>query len=250
MAHTLRPSKHISYDENMLDPSDYLTDIKQEPLDSFDEITKFGVKNEVFQYQNDQDNHYQNVEDFTANDPFPASLNTWSLLVKRCRFLIQEEYQHNQMNSYLLSKLLVKEVNELLSNVVTFFQDCCVTVNQDEYYSESTLEVDGLLVNCLPCHPQNTSCYYRISSDIPEVYLETLFCPLDNEIENNDYNGDAYLPLAPEVEIDIKKEGLDVKVVKKNKRGPKPKEKKPKEKNIVCDQCGRGFKNPADLKVL
>ena len=70
---------------------------------------------------------------------------------------------------------------------------------------ENVLEVDGLLVNCLPCHPQNNSCYYKISNDIPQFYLETLFCPLESEIENNYYNGEDYLPLTPGVDINIKR---------------------------------------------
>merc|ERR1719367_944897 len=111
------------------------------------------------------------------------------------------------MNSHLLTKILVKEVNELLSNVITFFQDCCISIEHNENYIENVLEVDGLLVNCLPCHQQNKSCFYRIATDIPQSYLNTLFCPLDNEIENNYYDGENYLPIPPEVEMDVKKDG-------------------------------------------
>merc|ERR1719219_1383090 len=149
------------------------------------------------------------------------------------------------MNSHLITKILVKEVNELLANVVTFFKQCCICVNQEDSYIENVLEVDGLLVNCLPCHPQNLSCFYKISKDIPKVYLETLFSPLDNEIEENNPNDDHFLPLAPQVEIDIKKEATDIKATKKNKPGRKTKEKSRK----VCDQCGKDFKTSAELKV-
>ena len=87
------------------------------------------------------------------------------------------------MNSNLLTKILIKETNELLQQIVAFFQDCCSPLDQEEQYGDSTLEVDGLLVNCLPCHPQNVKCYYRVCNDIPKTYLETLFSPLTSEIQ-------------------------------------------------------------------
>ena len=242
MAHTLRPSKQISYYEHEIetDHPKYLADIKKEPVDALDQQDSFGVKNENFEYQNENN--------FSANESYPASSNVWELLVKRCRYLIQEEHEHYQMNSHLLTKILVKEVNEILSNVVTFFQDCCISVEQNEYYTENKLEVDGLLVNCLPCHPQNNSCYYKISNDIPQFYLETLFCPLESEIENNYYNGEDYLPLAPEVDINIKKvdvnikkEITDIKTKKKKKKSTKEGPRK------VCEQCGKDFKSKASL---
>ena len=252
MAHTLRPPKQISYDENALDPSDYLKDIKQEPLDIPDEQSSLGVKNEYFEYQNENLDYsnehfeYQNEADFNQKDPFSSSSNIWELLVKRCRFLIQEEQEYSRMNSHLITRILIKEVNELLSNVVTFFQDCCISVEQNEDYVENVLEVDGLLINCLPCHPQNLSCHYKISNDIPHVYLETLFSPLDNEVEENIPNDNDFLPLAPQVELDVKKEGnADIKAIKKNKSGKKAKEKLRK----VCEQCGKDFKTTSDLKV-
>ena len=241
MAHTLRPLKQISYDENVLDSFDYTKDVKQEPTDTPEEQDSYGVKNEYVDYQNETD--------FSANDPYPTSISTWELLVKRCRFLIQEEQEYNQMNSHLLTKILVKEVNELLSNVITFFQDCCISIKQNENYIENVLEVDGLLVNCLPCHPQNKSCFYRIASDIPQSYLDTLFCPLDNEIENNYYDGENYLPIAPEVEMDVKKEVKAVKKVKKNKVVKKTKDGTEKPKKVhMCEQCGKEFKTSWSLK--
>ena len=247
MSHSLRPPKQISYEENGADPIDFVKEIKEEPLDAYE---GFGVKNELFEYQNNIDYSAQNNVQYSTIDPYdPSTSNIWSLLVKRCRFLLQEEHQHNQMNSYLLTKILVKEVNELLSNVVSFFQDCCVTVNQEENYSETTLEVDGLLVNCLPCHPQNTSCFYRISTDIPDIYLETLYCPLEGEIDNTDYDVDNYLPLAPEVEMDIKKEVKDVKKVKKKKVVKTNKDGTPKAKKVhMCDLCGKDLKTSKELR--
>ena len=246
MAHTLRPPKQISYDENGADPIDYVKKIKQEPVDPFDGSI---VKNELFEYQNNTE-YYQNDTEYGAIDPYDPASNIWSLLVKRCRYLIQNEHQHNQMNSYLITKILVKEVNELLSDVVAFFQDCCITLNENENFSESTLEVDGLLVNCLPCHPQNNSCCYRISSDIPDVYLETLFCPLDSEIDNNTFIDDNYLPFAPEVDIDIKKEVKDIKKIKKKKKlvnTNKDGTEKPK-KVHMCDLCGKDLKTSKELR--
>ena len=99
MAHTLRPLKQISYDENVLDSFDYTKDVKQEPTDTPEEHDSYGVKNEYVDYQNETD--------FSANDPYPTSISTWELLVKRCRFLIQEEQEYNQMNSHSTFHMLV-----------------------------------------------------------------------------------------------------------------------------------------------
>jgi len=265
MAHTLRPPKKISYDENLpdppIDPSDYVKQIKikKEPQEVSDQDHEaaYDVKNEKYQYedeyqneyQNEYHNEYQNEAGYSTNDAFPTSLNTWELLIKRCRFLIQEEHQHNQMNSHLMTKILVKEINEVLSNVVTFFQDCCIAIEENENLVENLLEVDGLLVNCLPCHPQNNSCHYKISNDIPKKYLETLFCPLDGEIENNYYNGDDYLPLAPEVELDVKKEVKEVKKIKKKKHIKKDNDGSVNPRKVhMCEQCGKEFKTAWTLK--
>ena len=68
--------------------------IKQEPPDIYD------VKNELFEFQGN--------ENIFENDPFDVSFNVWSLLVNRCRFLLQEEHGYSQMNSHLLAKILIK----------------------------------------------------------------------------------------------------------------------------------------------
>ena len=59
-------------------------------------------------------------------------------------------------------KKLVKKYNELLVQSSKFFQEWCSPVGKEENYNEDIIEVDGLLVNCLPCHLQNISCYYKI----------------------------------------------------------------------------------------
>ena len=142
------------------------------------------------------------------------------------------------MNSYLLTKILIKEVNEILSEIVAFFKECCNNVNQEENQNENTLEVDGLLLNCLPSHPKNPTCFYKISSDVPEPYLETLFSPLLNEVEDGNFNNDYDLPVAPDTEFDVKKELEDVKLEKKFKTKRQTKGKKEQ----FCDLCGKYFK--------
>jgi len=119
--------------------------------------------------------------------------------------------------------------------------------NFDEKYSEDLLEIEGLLVSCLPCHPQNSKCFYRTCNDIPQKYLDTLFCPLINENEDDDFkdHDDYYMPLAPNVEIDIKKENSEVNIEKKSKTGRKEKVKKVH----ICDVCGKSFKTSKDYKV-
>ena len=141
--------------------------VKQEPLE-------INTKNELLHYQ----------ETFNENDFLSsASISLWPMLVKRCRFLFQE-YGHTQMNSHFLTEILIKEANELLQDIANFFQDCCKPIVQEKNHSEGTIIVNGLLGNCLPCGPENSICHYIVSSDIPQVYLETLFSPLSNETED------------------------------------------------------------------
>ena len=111
------------------------------------------------------------------------------------------------------------------------------------------MTVDGLLVNCLPCHPQNLKCFYKICSDIPQTYLDTIFSPLyNNEIEQAEdlFDNSDFLPLAPNVELDIKSETTtDVKIEKKPKPGKKLKDKK----EHFCDICGKSFKTKIRYNV-
>ena len=107
-----------------------------------------------------------------------------------------------------MAKIFIKEINELLTETVKFFQTCCNPITSDDKNTDETIEVNGLLVNCLPCHPQNLNCYYKLGSDIPKIYLETFFSPLieeQEEFQNENYD----LPLAPTVEVDVKKEVID-----------------------------------------
>ena len=108
--------------------------VKQEPLDD--------VKTDIFEHQS-----YKNYD---KNCNLPTNSTTWSKLVSQCRVLLQEEYEFNQMNSTLMTKIIVKEANDLLRNIVKFFQDCCNPLDQEEVCSENSIEVDGLLVNILP----------------------------------------------------------------------------------------------------
>ena len=216
--------------KDKMNSENYLNQVKEEPIDD-------DVKNDIFDFQNQL-----GVEE--SNDFFVSS-SIWSTLVSRCRFLIQEEHGHINMNSYLIAEILIKETNELLSEIVKFFQDCCNPVSQTKDPSESILTVDGLLVNCLPCHPQNLKCSYKICTDIPQTYLDTLFSPLPNEIEGEDQFDNDFLPLAPNVELGIKEEtNADVKVERKLKL-PKSKLKK----EHICDICGKSFKTKERYRV-
>ena len=216
--------------KDKMNSENYLNQVKEEPVDD-------DVKNDIFDFQNQL-----GVEE--SNDFFVSS-SIWSTLVSRCRFLLQEEHGHINMNSYLIAEILIKETNELLSEIVKFFQDCCNPVSQTKDPSESILTVDGLLVNCLPCHPQNLKCSYKICTDIPQTYLDTLFSPLPNEIEGEDQFDNDFLPLAPNVEIGIKEEtNADVKVERKSKL-PKSKLKK----EHICDICGKSFKTKERYRV-
>ena len=218
--------------KDKMNSENYLNQVKEEPVDD-------DVKNDIFDFQNQL-----GVEE--SND-FALSSSIWSTLVGRCRFLLQEEHGHINMNSYLIAEILIKETNELLSEIVKFFQDCCNPVSQTKNPGESILTVDGLLVNCLPCHPQNLKCSYKISTDIPQMYLDTLFSPLPNEIEGEDQFDNDFLPLAPNIEIDIKKEtNADVKVERKSKLEQKKSRLK---KEHICDICGKSFKTKERYRV-
>ena len=238
MEHLFSHQKQDTCGENS---ANHFKFVKQEPLE-------INTKNELIHYQ----------ETFNENDFLPsASLNLWTMLVKRCRFLFQEEYGHTQMNSHFLTEILIKEANELLQDIAKFFQDCCKPIVQENNHSEGTLIVDGLLVNCLPYGPKNSICHYIVSSDIPQVYLETLFSPLSNEIEDIDFDDNGFMPLAPNVEIDVKLENGDIdnkrknsKPVKKPKEEKEKKAKKQKSSNtLFCDICGQGVPSPSALRI-
>jgi hypothetical protein len=216
----------ISRQQKQSSMANNLKNVKEEPLDD-------DFKHEFLGYQE----QYYNGE----SENFSELSNIWSFLVKRCRLLLQDEY--GQMNSYLLTKLLIKESNQFLSAIVKFFQDCCMPASQEEIQCESTLEVDGLLINCLPCHPKNLKCYYKICSDLPKTYLETLFSLLPSEVVEDD----EYLPMAPNVEVDIKTEVTDTKTKKKSKKSKLNKEAKQKKKHI-CDICGKSYNSSCSLK--
>ena len=111
--------------------NDFAGFVKQEPLDE-------DFKNQLFE----DANQYADFSEVT--DPFNSvSLPMWSLLVNRTLFL--SKYQEGNRTQYLsqaaVTKLLIKEVNELLTNVIKFFQECCVPVCKEE---KSDLESLGL----------------------------------------------------------------------------------------------------------
>ena len=110
------------------------------------------------------------------------------------------------------------------------------------------MEVDGLLVNCLPCHPQNVKCHYKICNDIPKAYLETLFSPLPSEIEESAMKEEFDLPFAPSVEVETKNNILNNTKVKRSKPGKKPGVKEKEKKVHFCELCGKTFKYRKDYK--
>ena len=110
------------------------------------------------------------------------------------------------------------------------------------------MEVDGLLVNCLPCHPQNVKCHYKFCNDIPKAYLETLFSPLPSEIEESAMKEEFDLPFAPSVEVETKNNILNDTKVKRSKPGRKPGVKEKEKKVHFCELCGKTFKYRKDYK--
>ena len=94
---------------------------------------------------------------------------------------------------------------------------------------------------------------YKVCNDVPQKYLDTLFSPLETEIENNQtFTDDSYLPLAPNVEIDvknIKKEKIEVSDEKKPAKAKgRPKTGNPPKVHF-CEVCGKTFKFRKDYKV-
>ena len=207
--------------------------IKQEPID-------VDFKSELIEGTNQFD--------FVENDPFSPSSPIWSLLVNRTLFLLQDE--NRNIDRTFIIKTLIKEVNELLSDVVNLFQECCNPTSQDEKIGEEIVEVDGLLVNCLPCHPQNFTCHYRINDQIPQFYNDTLFSILnfqhetamDMEFENQNYMTN----FTPSENIDIKQE---IKPALNIKKKPKILTEKKVKEDVFCEQCGKSFKDKEACKM-
>ena len=87
--------------------------------------------------------------------------------------------------------------------------------------------------------------------DIPQVYSDTLFNPSTNEFEYNNFDSENYglLPLAPDIDIDIKQEVKDNSSVDKkvNIDGKKKRIRLPKD--FVCDHCGKVFKTKDSMKM-
>merc|ERR1712223_889436 len=137
-------------------------------------------------------------EETLEGEPNGFSATIWSVLVDRCRSLLHEENGDAPINPQMITNILIKETNEFLLNFVNFFEECCSSISDTENYSENIIEVDGLLVNCLPDYlrTDNHTCHYEISSQVSKAHLETLFGPLDYEVvEEDDY-------FDPEIDIE------------------------------------------------
>ena len=223
--------QQTSLSVNSIDHGNFSEQVKEEPFDDGD------VKNGLFKLED------QNVS--AINKELSP---TWSLLIERCHLLLTSEKKKSRLDPISITKILVKEVNELLFDIVKFFQECYSLVGHAEEKSNEDLllEVSGLLINSLPFNSQNLKCCFRLCSEIPKKYLDTLFSPLTEEIDEDDYKEDFYMPLAPDVEIDVIKEEIkEENFEKKSKPGRKAKVKKVH----VCDICGKSFKTSKDYKV-
>ena len=184
--------------------------------------------------------------DYGAADLYAAPSSMWSSLVERTIFLLQDEIRNKHPNHSVITKILIKEVNNLLSDVEKFFQECWNPIKDEEEIKDS-LEIDGKLALCIPCHNQIFPHYYELCNDLPISYSETIFSPLTignewNALEDN--NVDYF---APDVKIDVKQEFNDSSsVVKKTKKSVKGKTINKKE--YICDLCGKVFKLNDSLK--
>jgi len=102
-------------EENSENPENYSKPVKEEPLDE-------DVKNGLFQYQNQE-----------GTSEISVSLPIWSFLVSRCHFLLQENNKSHKFNPSIITKILVQEVNELLSDILKFFQECYNPISSDNF---------------------------------------------------------------------------------------------------------------------
>ena len=120
---------------NSIDHGNFSEQVKEEPFDDGD------VKNGLFKLED------QNVS--AINKELSP---TWSLLIERCHLLLTSEKKKNRLDPISITKILVKEVNELLFDIVKFFQECYSVVGHTEEKSNEDLllEVSGLLINSLP----------------------------------------------------------------------------------------------------
>ena len=139
----------------------------------------------------------------------------WTSLVNRTLFLLEDEIRNKHPNHSNITTILVKEVNELLSEVNEFFKECWNPISVEEE-SKDTLKVDGAIVDCLPCHPQHSECFYKLANDIPQSYSETIFSPLTLENDWDALDDSDLYDFSPNVKIDIKSETNDGSVVKKS----------------------------------
>ena len=102
-------------EENSDNLENYTKQVKEEPLD-------VEVNYGLFQYQNQE----------SARE-ISVSLPTWSFLVSRCHFLLQENNKSDKFNPSIITKILVQEVNELLSDILKFFQECYNPISPDTF---------------------------------------------------------------------------------------------------------------------
>ena len=183
-----------------------------------------------------------NQFDFSEINPFAPNPSAWSLIVDRTLVLLHEENCHLSRSTII--KALVKEVNSLLYDVINLFQDCCKPIGPEEQSKGEVLEVDGLLVNCLPCLPDKFTCQYRINNEVPQFYNDTLFSVLNNYYggDNQNYTTD----FTSNAGIEVKKEVKAVVIKKKGR--PKIESTEKVKTAIVCDQCGGTFKKQDSLR--
>ena len=185
--------------------------------------------------------------DFGIADPYvTSSTSMWTSLVNRTLFLLEDEIRNKHPNHSNITSILVKEVNELLSEVNEFFKECWNPIVEEEECKD-TLKVDGAIVDCLPCHPQNSECFYKLANDIPQSYSETIFSPLTLENDWDALDDSDLYDFSPNVKIDIKSETNNGSVVKKSGAKKKVLLNKSKEE-YVCDLCGKSFKLKDSLK--